>query len=142
MQRWIAKKLTKEPELPDRQIGEAVYGDRHNPIDDVILVPGLEHALHFAPVVLPCVESAAVRCLNQQFVRAAVGQRIGDGVTGIARREHLAPVHIRLSLAEFKAIDNIRPQNHRLAELINGLLGPQFLDVRLRQCTVFGFLLA
>ena len=95
-----------------------------------MLAAVLQHALDLAAVIFPGVQPASSGRFGEFLVGAAVGERVGERITGVARGKHPAAMLVRLPFAELVAIDEIGAEDEGLDELFDGRSATGFFDIR------------
>ena len=72
----------------------------------------LQQARHLALEILTGSEAALPGGLQQDFVGSVVAHGVGDGISGLARREHLAAMFIGRARSEFHTVEELGLKQH------------------------------
>ena len=135
----VAKKFSKESQLADRRAGNACVevGRLDVFVDDAPQVATAQNPAYLTFVVLARIQTPLFRCLDQSFIRAGIGQRVGQGIARVAWRHHSPTVLVRLPLSELVAIGKLSAQHKRLNKLRDCLLPIKFGGVQFELLDVF-----
>ena len=135
----VAKKLPEKTQLADWLVGNACVevGRLDIFVDDAPLVAIVEYPAYLTFVVLARIQTPLFRCLDQSFIRACIGQRVGQGIARVAWRHHSPTVLVRLALSELVAIGKLSAQHKRLNKLRDCLLPIKFGGVQFELLDVF-----
>jgi hypothetical protein len=119
----VAEEFAEETKISDGKVGNTrcFIESLDSFVDDIELIPLLEESDDLPRVVFPGIEPAFGRGFCQFFVRAAVGESIGNGVAGIAWSQHAATVFVGFAGAELVSINKLGLQNEGLDELLDSL---------------------
>ena len=135
----VAKKLPEETQLADRLVRDAgiKVGGLDVLVDDVPLVPDTQKPANLTLIVIAGIQLPLFRSFDQPFIRAIVGQRIGEGIARIAGRHQPSTVFVSFALAKLISIGKLSAQDKGLDQLPDGFLPIQFREVQFELPYVF-----